>query len=237
MAKLLLQALRCSVIICQIVIYGEATMYQPILKENDGHAEKQTAYRSLLSRYNKAHKEQFYLESAWIAYAMIEDRTRAILYHCGIINGGTRPRLTTKHLVNAGEKAVPPKGNLRKTLNTTQIKVGILFDKCELLIGLISWAKSDSPPDNGYYTTLRKTIMEYDRLAELSDSLDALKSESGWRGIRNEMIHSLFDKNYSEVSEQLAAQSQNGLVIARNLDGFVKHIKRQDIRQRFKLGN
>ncbi len=48
--------------------------------------EKEQAYKVNYARYNKAIKEEFYLEALVIGYAIIEDRLVSFLHHCGIIS-------------------------------------------------------------------------------------------------------------------------------------------------------
>ena len=68
-------------------------MERKIISVNN-NAEKAQTYRNLMSRYNKALKEGFYFEAMLIEYAMIEDRSLAFLYHCGVQNNRDSLRIS-----------------------------------------------------------------------------------------------------------------------------------------------
>ncbi len=48
--------------------------------------DKQRTYQNNMQRYNAAMKHGFYFEALLIDYAMLEDRTRAFLYHIGCLS-------------------------------------------------------------------------------------------------------------------------------------------------------
>lgn len=47
--------------------------------------EKQLTYTTEYRQFNKAMKEEFYLEAVAIGYAIIEDRLTAFLHHAGVV--------------------------------------------------------------------------------------------------------------------------------------------------------
>ena len=60
-------------------------MSKRIISPVNDNAEKQLTYRKMMGRYNMAIKYGFYYEAIMIAYAMIEDRLRAMIYHMGFL--------------------------------------------------------------------------------------------------------------------------------------------------------
>ena len=51
--------------------------------------DKWRTYKEQIGRYNQAMRFGFYLQAMMIAYAMIEDRLRSLLYHMGFLANRT----------------------------------------------------------------------------------------------------------------------------------------------------
>jgi len=81
-------------------------------KNVQGNADKYESYKNLMSRYKKANQQEFFFETLWILYAMLEDRTSAFLYYIGFVAENRQKVIGTKNIqqsirdvLKLGEKA------------------------------------------------------------------------------------------------------------------------------------
>lgn len=190
--------------------------------------EKGISYTENFKRYNKAKASEFYLECLWILYAMIEDRTSSFLYYIGFTSEEKRSSAT-------GTKKI--KREIRDILGMDQPNAKYKFDtisgKLTRIKELLVWCKMDHKSLSSYQQTLVKVLQPVADSAEFRNALNYLETE--WRGKRNQLTHSLFNKNPDAVLAELLPLVENGYVAARRLDAQVREIKKSNIRTKFNI--
>lgn len=184
--------------------------------------DKQKTYATMLNRYSLAMKDGFYLEAILIDYAMMEDRLRSFIYHIGglvdrnAIKIAGRSRKYLKEMMASYD----PKGNLGVTNISGKIKV---------VRAVLSWEeKCEGVPDDRYLKALKDRLESLD----IGGLLDTLKSIEGWKGYRNECIHSVMNKNIDNLGEEVAIKADEGMKLARFIDSQVKILKKRDVIRR-----
>lgn len=199
----------------------------PIQKVTD-NKEKGVSYKENFKRYNKAKASEFYLECLWILYAMIEDRTSSFLYYIGFTSEKNRSSVT-------GTKKI--KKEIREILGMEQPNAKYKFDtisgKLTRIKELLVWSKMEHETLSDYQQALVKAIQPVADSLEFENALNYLESE--WRDKRNQLTHSLFNKNPGAVVVELLPLVENGYVAARQLDAAIREIKKSGIRLKFKI--
>lgn len=204
-----------------------ATAKYPIQRVADNQ-EKGLSYKENFKRYNKAKASEFYLECIWILYAMIEDRTSSFLYYIGFTSEKNRSSVT-------GTRKI--KKEIRDVLVMEQPNSKYKFDnlsgKLTRIKELLVWCKSEHECLSEYQKTLVKALQPVADNTEFKEALDYLETE--WRDKRNQLTHSLFNKNPGAVVVELLPLVENGYVAARQLDAAIREIKKSGIRLKFKI--
>lgn len=204
-----------------------ATAKYPIQKVADNQ-EKGLSYKENFKRYNKAKASEFYLECIWILYAMIEDRTSSFLYYIGFTSEKKRSSVT-------GTKKI--KKEIRDVLVMEQPNAKYKFDtlsgKLTRIKELLIWCKKDHEDLSDYQKALVKALQPVADNLEFNKALNYLETE--WRDKRNQLTHSLFNKDPGAVVAELLPMVENGYVAARQLDATIREIKKSAIRSKFKI--
>lgn len=204
-----------------------ATAKYPIQKVADNQ-EKGLSYKENFKRYNKAKASEFYLECIWILYAMIEDRTSSFLYYIGFTSEKKRSSVT-------GTKKI--KKEIRDVLVMEQPNAKYKFDtlsgKLTRIKELLIWCKKDHEDLSDYQKALVKALQPVADNLEFNKALNYLETE--WRDKRNQLTHSLFNKDPGAVVAELLPMVENGYVAARQLDATIREIKKSTIRSKFKI--
>lgn len=199
----------------------------PIQKVAD-NKEKGISYTKNFSRYNKAKASEFYLECLWILYAMIEDRTSSFLYYIGFTSEKNRSSVT-------GTKKI--KKEIREILGMEQVNAKYKFNtisgKLARIKELMLWCKLEHETLSDYQKALVKVLCPIADSDEFDTALKYLESE--WRDKRNQLTHSLFNKNPDAVLAELLPLVENGYTAARQLDAQIREIKKANIRAKFKI--
>lgn len=199
----------------------------PIQKVKD-NKEKGVSYKENFKRYNKAKASEFYLECLWILYAMIEDRTSSFLYYIGFTSEKDRSSVT-------GTKRI--KKEIRDILKMEQpnakYKFDTVFGKLTRIKELLVWCKVEHETLSDYQQALVKVLQPATDSIEFKSALDYLESE--WRDKRNQLTHSLFNKNSDAVLVELKYLVERGYIAARRLDSSITQIKKEKLRMRFKI--
>lgn len=199
----------------------------PIQKVTD-NKEKGVSYKENFKRYNKAKASEFYLECLWILYAMIEDRTSSFLYYIGFTSEKNRSSVT-------GTKKI--KKEIREICGMEQPNAKYKFDtisgKLTRIKELLVWSKMEHETLSDYQQTLEKALRPVADSLEFANALNYLESE--WRDKRNQLTHSLFNKNPDAVLAELLPLVENGYAAARQLDAGIREIKKSGIRVKFKI--
>lgn len=204
-----------------------ATAKYPIQKVADNQ-EKGLSYKENFKRYKKAKASEFYLECIWILYAMIEDRTSSFLYYIGFTSEKNRSSVT-------GTKKI--KKEIRDVLVMEQPNAKYKFDtlsgKLTRIKELLIWCKKDHEDLSDYQKALVKALQPVADKLEFNKALNYLETE--WRDKRNQLTHSLFNKDPGAVVAELLPMVENGYVAARQLDATIREIKKSAIRSKFKI--
>ena len=199
----------------------------PIQKVKD-NKEKGVSYKENFKRYNKAKASEFYLECLWILYAMIEDRTSSFLYYIGFTSEKDRSSVT-------GTKRI--KKEIRDILKMEQPNAKYKFDtvsgKLTRIKELLVWCKVEHETLSDYQQSIVKVLQPVADSIEFKSALDYLESE--WRDKRNQLTHSLFNKNSDAVLVELKYLVERGYIAARRLDSSITQIKKEKLRMRFKI--
>lgn len=199
----------------------------PIQRVTD-NKEKGVSYKENFKRYNKAKASEFYLECLWILYAMIEDRTSSFLYYIGFTSEKNRSSVT-------GTKKI--KKEIREILEIKQqnakYRFNTLSGKLTRIKELLMWCSKEHETLTDYQKALIKTLKPVADSSDFKNALNYLESE--WRDKRNQLTHSLFNKNPNAVFTELLPLVENGYTAARKLDATIREIKKASIRLKFKI--
>ena len=199
----------------------------PIQRVTD-NKEKGASYKENFKRYKKAKESECYLECLWILYAMIEDRTSSFLYYIGFTSEKKRSNAT-------GSKKI--KAEIRMILEMEQQDAKYRFDslsgKLARIKKVLEWSKKEDVVFSDYQKALIRTLQPVADSPDFAKALNYLYEE--WRDKRNQLTHSLFNKNPSAVITELRPLVENSYTAARQLDVAVRGIKKSRIRARFKI--
>ena len=99
--------------------------------------EKQLTYTTEYKQFNKAMKEEFYLEALVIGYAIIEDRLVAFLHHAGIVT-----RTNEKLAIN--KSVYPYIRKLLKKDDDFSVKIKDISVKIDLINKLIEMTEENA---------------------------------------------------------------------------------------------
>lgn len=194
-------------------------MPKPQITPVKDSAEKQMTYRNRIGNYNKAVKYGFYCEAIMIVYAMIEDRLRSMLYHMGFLSNRqalsvwkkTRPFLLScvKQYKDKGEDEV--------------LGVKTLSGKIKIVRCVYKWAANV----NGGYESDRFVLILKNQIegTDIDEVLSVLDEIDKWRNCRNEIVHSMMNKNIEMLEETIEPQALAGMNYARSLDAQERKLK------------
>lgn len=190
--------------------------------------EKGLSYKENFKRYKKAKESEFYLECLWILYAMLEDRTSSFLYYLGFTGEKKRSSAT-------GNKRIKPQ--IRRILHMVEPNEKYRFDsisgKLSRIIEVIEWSKIPDEETTDYQSAIRKAVKNLADNEDLRKALDYLNDE--WRDKRNQLTHSLFNKDPDTVVAELRPLVEKGYVAVRVLDSSISQLKKEKIRIRFRI--
>lgn len=154
----------------------------------NNNEEKRNTYRVLKGKLSRALKEGFYLEAMLIDYALMEDRLRSYLYYMGLLTDRTKSQANKNiktDIVSVLEKHIREKED-------TNLQINSISGKMKIVRCVAEWSANDSHKyETGYLVALNKSFenIDIDYLLDLFGKIDE------WRKYRNEVIHSLMNKN------------------------------------------
>ena len=196
-------------------------MSTPQITPVASNREKQQTYREFMARYSRAMRNEFYLEALLIDYAVLEDRLRSFLYHMGVFRFRNNPRPNVDEVKRALASIVK---EWKAKEENDQLGVNTITGKMKIIRCSAKWAAlSEGVPDGGRYPAELKNKLQGLDLNRLTELLDEIKA---WCGYRNEVIHSLLNKNNIRVDERLESMAQRGMELAREMGGFVAQLKK-----------
>lgn len=185
--------------------------------------EKQKTYTMYMAQYNKAMRNEFFLESIMIDYAMMEDRLIAMLHYLGIISRNQQ-KLCVNKFCRADIR------RLLKYKENASIKINNISVKVKILNALITLNDVDES------AFVNKIITHIDAQSDRQELQNLCSSITKWCDIRNQYVHALLNKNYDALQEGLKEFAKSGHIIARKIDACVKLVKQNNtIRKTFKI--
>lgn len=190
--------------------------------------EKGLSYKENFKRYNKAKASEFYLECLWILYAMLEDRTSAFLYYLGFTSDKKRSSATGSKKIKQQVRQI-----LQMTENNAKYKFDTISGKLSRIIDVITWSKTVDGENSDYQIAVKKAVKFISDNEDFISALTYLNDE--WRDKRNQLTHSLFNKDPDTVIAELKSLIEKGYTAVRVFDNAVAQLKKEKIRNRFKI--
>lgn len=184
--------------------------------------EKYLTYKELMERYKEAYNQEFYFESMFILYAVMEDRLRAILYHSGII----RER-ESKYLDNSTnsrdllEIFYKYNGNINTKNHTLDFNK--IFNKISMVRAILRWERQNTEYISSDY--LKKLKIQYKEINN-EKYLQVLKNLEQWKNYRNELIHSVLENNINSVKETIKQKVDEGKKLINELTELSRLVKK-----------
>lgn len=191
--------------------------------------EKQLTYTTEYRQFNKAMKEEFYLEAVAIGYAIIEDRLIAFLHHAGIV---TR----TNEKLSINRKVYPYIRKLLGKDDSYSVRIKDISVKISLITELLNMTdekannidlqvdayiqglkRKRSIAQKGYMHDLYIELKKIDR--ELV--LDSFEKIEPWRNSRNQLIHALLNKTVTSAKEVKKNCAEESYSITREIDNYL----------------
>lgn len=190
--------------------------------------EKGLSYKENFKRYNKAKSSEFYLECLWILYAMLEDRTSAFLYYLGFTSDKKRMSATGSKKIKQQVRQI-----LRMTESNAKYKFDTISGKLSRISDVIIWCKSVDDEISNYQIAVKQAVGIFLDNEDFINALNYLNDE--WRDKRNQLTHSLFNKDPDTVITELKSLIEKGYIAVRVFDNAVAQLKKEKIRNRFKI--
>lgn len=184
--------------------------------------EKYYTYKELMERYKKAYEQEFYFESMFILYAVMEDRLRAILYHSDVIKQREDKNLdyssNSKYLT---EMFYEYNGNIaRKNHNIDFSKI---FNKISMVRAILRWERQNTDYISSDY--LKKLKIQYKEI-DKQYFLKALNDVEKWKNYRNELIHSVLENNIDSINDTLKEKVDEGKQLINQLTELSRLVKK-----------
>ena len=190
--------------------------------------EKRMTYRAMLQRYKTAIAHEFYLEAILIDYACLEDRLRYLLYYIGVIRSESDYKITGAHSTR-----IKTYRNILRTytFSDANMTISSISGKRNIVKSVFLMLLDENQRNDSSDITrvLRKQMSEPDRAKQILELLDRIEN---WCKYRNEVIHSLMNKNLDSLYQRLSEKAQEGHELFRELDKHVSWVKRKNIRRR-----
>ena len=190
--------------------------------------DKRDAFATWLGQHTLAMAKGFYLEAVMIDYALLEERLLQMLWQMGFTDGSW----TTK------EKAVTLLPDRKDFLETAvkqymkkefgdndKVSLEQITNKAKLVRCVSEWVINveGGYQDDPFLRDLKHRCESLD-IQYLLDTLEQIRQ---WSGYRNELTHTLFNKNAETVKALLKDHAEAGLKYARTLDSHIRTLKAQ----------
>lgn len=191
--------------------------------------EKYLSFSNNFDRFNAAKIGGFYFECLWILYAILEDRTSALLYYLGF---------TSKQDRNHATGSKNTKKRIRVILqldNRQQFGFNTMSKKLKHIERLLEWAGNNSEDSlqNDYDKCVHKAMNILWSKNKLLPQIVYLNEE--WRPKRNQLMHELISKNPTDVSVELEPLIEKGYLAMREIDKAVSSTRKLNVRQNFRI--
>jgi hypothetical protein len=204
--------------------------------------EKQLTYTTEYRQFNKAMKEEFYLEAVAIGYAIIEDRLTAFLHHAGLV---TR----TNEDLRINRKVYPYIRKLLKKEDDYSIKIKDISVKITLVTALLNMTENEANAIDAYVTNYvqglkrKRAIAQTGYMHDLYTEIKKVNAElvlstfvriEPWRIQRNHLIHALLNKTVESTKDVKKECAEESYAITRAIDNNLVKPFKQDNKLRKK---
>ncbi len=184
--------------------------------------DKYNTYKELMERYKKSYENEFYFESMFIEYAVMEDRLRSILYHSGVIKERSSKSPDFIH-----NKEFLTNMFYEYNSNIPKEKYNIDFEKISskisMLRAILRWSRQNKDYLVGQYPNkLKEQYQNIDK----EKYLQLLKDIEKWKKYRNELIHSVLDANINSVNASLKLRVEEGKELINSLTELSRLVKK-----------
>lgn len=211
----------------------------------NGGKEKQSVYSKEYKQFNKALKEEFYLEAIGIGYAIIEDRLIAFLHHAGIVSRNQESLKINKKVYPYFRILMNTDENHKIIVNKITVKIDLInkilnmseeealnIDKsvAEYIEGI---KRKNSIAAPGY---MRALYLQKEKVKK-DEVLSTLNRINPWKEVRNQLIHALLNKTTDSAYEAKKKCAEESYSITRDLDNaLVKPFKRHNqLRKKYNI--
>ncbi len=195
------------------------------VKDND---DKARTYQENMKKYTRAIKSECYFEAILISYAMMEDRLRSYLYYLGCLRSRSSHKFDNKK-ISADIKDI-----IATYTDDDVCNLGItsITGKIRIVKSIQKWFEQGypNPQESGYLEELASCI---DINGDPDEMLTILAAIEEWCKYRNEVIHSLLNKNLDSLYTKLPQKAEEGIVLARAIDKHVGRIKRRNTLRKY----
>lgn len=204
------------------IAYNGDTRFIPRVQNNQ---EMFITYKSNISQFNKALKNECFYEALLVGYALLEEVSFEILYHLGLF--GDR---TTRKAYG------PVKNKMMEAINIedpTKFKVDMISEKIKIIRGIAEWTDTAVDIDkNDEYLARLKSAMESTDIQSIINTCNYIL---WWLQYRNEIMHAMMKcKAYSQ-NQEIKAMAMEGMALFRELDKQRECIKKGKLRQFLRL--
>ncbi len=181
--------------------------------------EKGLSYKENFKRNNKAKASVFHLECLWILYAISKDRTSAFLYYLGFTSDEKRSSATGSKNNKQQVRQI-----LQITVDNSKYKFDTISGKFSRITDVITWSKTVDGEISDYQIAVKKAVKFISDNEGFISALTYLNDE--WRDKRNQLTHSLFNKDPDTVIAELKSLIEKGYIAVRVFDNAVEQLKK-----------
>ena len=153
-----------------------------------------------------------------IDYAMIKDRLRSFIYHIGGMNNRTSSKLDNK----ISKVFLIPLYNGFCNKKSAGVCLNNISTKYNLIRAVLSWVETTEGAEGKYQQKLKFACESLD----IDDVLNCMDELEKWCKYRNEVTHSLLNKNIDSLEQELAEKAAEGMQYARYLDAQERILKK-----------
>ena len=158
----------------------------------------------------------------------MEDRLRSYLYYLGCLRSRSSHKFDNKK-ISADIKDI-----IATYTDDDVCNLGItsITGKIRIVKSIQKWFEQGypNPQESGYLDELASCI---DINGDPDEMLTILAAIEEWCKYRNEVIHSLLNKNLDSLYTKLPQKAEEGIVLARAIDKHVGRIKRRNTLRKY----
>lgn len=186
------------------------------IKPVQDNYDKRYTYTVLIDQYKKAYEGEFYFESLFLVYAMMEDRLRSILYHSKVTKKKDSEKPNNPETKELMENIFFQETTHNK--DTHEFDFKSIAEKREMVEAIIKWSQKVDT-QNQIEEDLKMQFQDTEKYLEV---LEAMKE---WCSYRNKLIHAIFDKNIDSINLEIKDKVVQGFTIAKEISNLANKIK------------